>query len=71
MRKMDEMELSISFKAIKYAFVYTNLFLVIWIIVDLIKTHTSGLPLLLLITQNTILMLAQVLIKWKLCKDEK
>lgn len=37
MRKMDEMELSISLKAIKWAWAYTILFLAIWIGYDYSK----------------------------------
>lgn len=71
MRKMDEMELSISLKAIKWAWVYTIIFLTVWIIYDYIKSRTFGLPFFLLITQNLILMSIQYFLKWKLGKDEK
>lgn len=71
MRKMDEMELSISFKAIKWAWAYTVLFLAIWVIYDYIQTKTFGLSFFLLVTQNLVLIAIQYYLKWKLGKDEE
>lgn len=71
MRKMDEMEISISFKAIKWAWAYTILFLAIWVIYNYIQTRTFGLAFFLLITQNLVLIAIQCFFKWKLVKDEK
>ncbi|HEY8805043.1 MAG TPA: hypothetical protein VIM42_08085 [Clostridium sp.] len=71
MRKMDEMELSISLKAIKWAWAYTLLFLAIWVIYDYIQTRSFGLAFFLLITQNLVLMAIQSFLKWKLGIDEK
>ena len=71
MRKMDEMEMSISLKAIKCAWAYTVLFLAIWVMYDFIKTGTLGFEFLLLISQNMVLMGFQMFSKWKLEKDEK
>lgn len=71
MRKMDEMELSISLKAIKWAWGYTILVLAIWVIYDYIQTKSFGLAFFLLITQNLILTGIQYFLKWKLGKDEK
>mgnify|MGYP000956183729 CR=1 FL=1 len=71
MRKMDEMEMSISLKAIKWAWAYTVLFLAIWVIYDYIQTRTFGLEFFLLITQNIILTAIQSFLKWKLGKYEK
>ena len=71
MKKMDEMEMSISLKAIKWAWAYTILFLAIWVIYDFIQTKTLGFEFLLLISQNIVLMGFQMFSKWKLVKDEK
>jgi uncharacterized membrane protein YhdT len=71
MRKMDEMELSISIKAIKWAWTYTVIFLAVWVIYDCIKEEAFGLPFFLLISQNLILIAIQSYLKWKLGKDEK
>ena len=71
MKKMDEMEMSISLKAMKGAYAYTILFLISWFIYDYIQTRTFGLAFYLLITQNLVLMGIQPHLKWKLGKDEK
>lgn len=71
MRKMDEMELSISIKAIKWAWAYTVIFLAVWVIYDCIKKRAFGLPFFLLVSQNLILIAIQSYLKWKLGKDEK
>jgi hypothetical protein len=71
MRKMDEMEMSISLKSIKWAWFYSVGFLFIWSIYDFRKTGTSGLPSMLLISQNIILLGTQIFLKWKMDRDEK
>lgn len=71
MRKMDEMEMDISLKAIKWAWAYTVLFLAIWVIYDYIQTKTFGLSFFLLVTQNLVLIAIQYYLKWKLGKDEE
>ncbi len=70
-KKMDEMEMSISLKAIKCAWSYTILFLAIWIVCEYIQTRTFGLAFFLFITQNLVLIAVQYFLKWKLAKDEK
>ena len=71
MKKMDEMELSISLIAIKWAWAYTILFLAIWVVYDYLHSRTFGLAFFLLITQNLILLSILSFFKWKLGKDEK
>ena len=71
MKKMDEMEMSVSLKAIKGAWAYTILFLAIWVIYDYIQTRTWGLAFFLLITQNLVLRAIRYFLQWKLEKDEK
>lgn len=71
MRKMDEMELSISLKSIKLAYTYAILFLSVWVIYEYIRKKTFGLAFFLLVTQNLILIGSQYFLKWKLGKDEK
>ncbi|MBX4262204.1 hypothetical protein KTC96_24560 (plasmid) [Clostridium estertheticum] len=71
MRKQDEMEMSISLKAIKVAYAYTILFLAIWFIYDFTQTGILGLGFILLISQNLILMGTQLFLKWKIGKNEK
>ncbi|MBU3161634.1 hypothetical protein KPL37_18210 [Clostridium frigoris] len=71
MIKMDEMELSISLKAMKWTLVYTTIFLVIWDIYDYTQTGILGIGFILLISQNLVLMAIQSFLKWKLGKNEK
>ena len=71
MRKMDEMEMSISLKAIKFAWFYTVIFLFIWMTYDWVQTRSFTLPFFLLISQNIILLGTQIFLKWKMGKDEK
>lgn len=71
MRKMDEMEMSISLKAIKCAWTYTIVFLAVWLIYNFIHTGNIGLAGFLLITQNFVLISVQFFLKWKLGRDEK
>ncbi|WPC39855.1 hypothetical protein [Clostridium sp. JS66] len=71
MRKMDEMEMSISLKAIKFAWAYTIIFLAIWMIYNVIHTGKIGLAGFLLITQNLIMISVEYFLKWKIDKDEK
>ncbi|AKA70491.1 hypothetical protein [Clostridium scatologenes] len=71
MRKMDEMEMSISLKSIKCAWIYTIVFLAVWTIYNFIHTGDIGLAGFLLITQNLIMIIVQLFLKWKFGKDEE
>lgn len=73
MRKMDEMEMTISLNAIKLAWVYTVVFLFIWIAYDfIIKGSFNENPaFILLITQNMIYIGSQLYLKRKMTKNEK
>lgn len=65
MKKMDEMELCISLKSIKFAWFYTVLILFIWTIYTYIKHHTFySIAFFLLISQNIIYHLANKYFKW-------
>lgn len=68
---MDEMEMNMSLKSIKWAWSYTVVFLFIWTIYDFIVTKSTGLAFILLISQNLILLGTQSILKWKMEKDEK
>lgn len=55
MRKMDEMEMAISLKAVRGAWFYTVIFLFIWTIYDYVKLGSfNSLAFILLISQNLI-----------------
>lgn len=71
MRKMDEMEMSISLKSVRWAWFYTVMFLFIWVIFDWIQNRNMGLQFFLLITQNLVLLGTQTFLKWKMSKNEK
>lgn len=73
MKKMDEMEMYISLKSIRWAWFYTVIFLFIWTAYDFIQvgSFSESPAFFLLITQNLILMFRQQYLKRKLGKDEK
>ncbi|MBS4537955.1 hypothetical protein GOQ27_05750 [Clostridium sp. D2Q-11] len=72
MRKMDEMEMAISLKAVKWAWLYTIIFLFIWTIYDYIKVGSfNSLAFILLISQNLIRMSIEQYLKWKMGKNEE
>jgi hypothetical protein len=54
MKKADEMEMYITLKSIKIAWLFTVVYLLVWSVYDTIKTSQVGLPLILLITQNVV-----------------
>lgn len=64
MKKMDEMELSITLKAMKWALAYTTSFLAIWVIYEFIQTRKFGLAFILLTSQNLVLIGIQSFLKW-------
>ena len=68
---MDEMEMSISLKAIRFAWFYTVIFLFVWMIYDKVKTGNTGLQLMLLISQNMVFLGTTLFLKWKMNKDEE
>ncbi len=72
MKKMDEMEMSISLKSIKWAWFYTVLFLFGWTVYDYILQNTFNNPaFFLLITQNIIYLAINQYSNWKMGKNEK
>ncbi len=61
LRKMDEMELFITTKALRLAYFYTVLFLFIWSLVDyFITKRFSSIAFFLLITQNIIFIFSKM-----------
>jgi len=71
MRKMDEMEMSISLKAIKLAWVYTVLMLFGWMIYEFTQTGKLGFAFILLVSQNMVLLGSQLWMKRRFGPDEK
>lgn len=71
-RKMDEMEESIAIRAIRISWLYSNIFLIIWILYDWIKIELfQWLPFILMTSQSLLYWIVQLFLKWKLGKDEK
>jgi len=54
MKKADEMEMYITLKSVKAAWLFTVIYLLIWSTYDTIKTSQPGLPIILLISQNVV-----------------
>lgn len=72
MRKMDEMELYINLKAIKWSWLYTVLFLFAWTVYDYFKQGTFNFPaFFLLVTQNIIYLIIRRFLILEISKDEK
>ncbi len=55
MRKMDEMEMSIQLRAVRWSWLYTVVFLVAWVIYDVVRWGEVRLPFILLVSQNLVL----------------
>ncbi len=71
-RKMDEMEMSINLKAVRLAWGYSSLFLLVWIIYDWLTAGSyNGMAFILMTSQLVIYWGVQIFLKWKLGKDEK
>ena len=65
MRKMDEMELAISLRSIRWAYLFTVLALFGWGLRDFIVQGTITAPFYLLIFQNLVYYLASQIAKMK------
>ena len=55
MRRMDEMEMSIQLRAVRWSWIYTVVFLVAWTLYDVIRWGDVRLPFILLVSQNLVL----------------
>lgn len=70
MKKMDEMELTISLRAIRFAYLFTILALLAWGIRDFICLHKITMPIYLLIFQNLVYFFANNIAKIKVGDEE-
>lgn len=70
MRKMDEMELAISVRAIRWAYLFTVLALLAWGIRDFICQGKVTMPIYLLIFQNLVYFFATNISKIKVGDEE-
>ena len=58
MRKMDEMELEINLKSVRITHIFTMFFLIVWVVYNWITYSTLGLPFILLLSQNIVLIVS-------------
>lgn len=67
LRKMDEMELFIAAKALKFAYFYTIIFLFVWTLINyFIYNKFSSIAFFLFITQNLIFIFTKMYFEKKL-----
>jgi hypothetical protein len=72
LRRMDEMGASINRVAIRWAWAYASLFLLVWVLYDWVKTGTfNALAFILMTSQLVVYWSIQIFLRWKLGKDEK
>lgn len=66
-RKMDEMEMSINLRAVRLAWAYSALFLLVWILYDwLTAGEYNGIAFILMVSQEIVYWSVQIFLKWKL-----
>jgi hypothetical protein len=73
LKKPDEMEKSVHLKSIRLAWVYTVIFLVVWGLVEsqtakINQVSVNTLPIILLITQNFVLIFAQLFFRFRMTR---
>ena len=71
MRKMDEMELEINLKSVRITHIFTMFFLIVWVVYNWITYSTLGLPFILLLSQNIVLIVSYLFMQWSMGKDEE
>ncbi|NLY37951.1 MAG: hypothetical protein GX044_01445 [Firmicutes bacterium] len=59
-RRQDEMEMEITFKALRLAYIYSISALAIWAFYELIMAEV-GWPFIILISQNLVYMIARLI----------
>lgn len=70
MKKMDEMQMSINLKAIKWSWLFTAIALFIWAVYDFVRTHTVSVAFYLLITQNLVYFFVSQISKCKMGDED-
>ena len=66
MKKMDEMQMSINLKAIRWSYLFTVIALFLWTAYDFIHFHTISLAFYILVAQHFIYFLVSNIAKWKM-----
>lgn len=67
-KKMDEMEMQISFKSIKITWAYTTIFLFVWSVYNYIVNGEWRVEFFLFITQNLVLLGTSSILKKRMQK---
>lgn len=70
MRKMDEMEKIITLKSIRYSWIFTGGFLLIWGILNYINGHGQTLPIVLFTLQIVVVLILQRILAIKADDDQ-
>jgi hypothetical protein len=73
-RKMDEMEMAIQLKSLRWAWLYTMVFLFVWFCYECFRVKTPGtpinpLPLMLIVSQNIVHYIAETIYKKKVSSN--
>ena len=72
LRKADEMEMSINFKAMRLAWVFENIALIVWAVISQIKGDGNALiPVTIIALQNAIFFGCQLYMTRKMTKGKK
>ncbi len=71
-KKMDEMEMDISFKALRISWDFGIAFVLIWLLVDWVHSKSyNNIASILLFCELVIYWTVQIYLKWKLGRDEE
>lgn len=71
-KKADEMEMAINFKAMRLAWVVENLILLAWIIVDMAKTgELPFIPFMIIAVQNIIFFGSKLIMTRRMIRDHE
>lgn len=71
MRKQDEMEMHITFQALRVTYLFINIFLLIWMFYDFIKFQNVGLPLILTLSQVVVFFGSRLYLTRKMNENEE
>ena len=71
MKKADEMEMYITLKSIKIAWLFTVIYLLIWSTYDTVKTSQLGLPIILLISQNMVFYACLLFLRHRITSENE
>ena len=71
LRRADELEMSISFKAMRLAWVFENTALLVWAVISQIKGDSPLIQITIILIQNIIFFGSQLYMKRKTAKEKK